>query len=63
VEIGSGLSECYDNFHFADEVGSSGLDFDYRIKPGVVKTRNAVKLLRYLGYPDIVLDELDTEEG
>ena len=45
------LADLYDNRHFADRLDEGGLDFDYRIKPGILSTCNAIDLLERIGYP------------
>ena len=45
------LKENYDFFYFSEKVDSKGLNFDYKLKRGVSKTRNAIKLLDHIGYP------------
>jgi DNA mismatch repair ATPase MutS len=37
------------NVHFEDQFGADGLTFDYRIRPGVVRTSNALALMRSVG--------------
>ena len=37
------------NFHFGDSFDGSELVFDYQMKPGVVKTSNALELMRSIG--------------
>jgi DNA mismatch repair ATPase MutS len=37
------------NFHFEDSFDGSELIFDYQMKPGVVKTSNALELMRSIG--------------
>lgn len=37
------------NAHFEDRVDAGALVFDYKLKPGVVQTSNALKLMRELG--------------
>jgi DNA mismatch repair ATPase MutS len=37
-------------------VGQEGLNFDYTIKKGISNTRNAVKLMDYIGYPKSIID-------
>jgi len=37
------------NFHFADTGDPSGLQFDYRLRPGVVERSNALSIVRSLG--------------
>lgn len=38
-----------DNVHFADTGGSGALEFDYRLRPGLIRTSNALNLVRLLG--------------
>lgn len=50
------LSESHDFYHFNEKVSDkSGLSFDYKLKNGVLKTGNAIRLLRYLGYPEEII--------
>jgi hypothetical protein len=37
------------NFHFEDHLENGQLRFDYKLTPGVVKTSNALKLMRSIG--------------
>ncbi len=37
------------NVHFADALDGGGLRFDYRMRPGVVQTSNALALMRSIG--------------
>jgi hypothetical protein len=37
------------NVHFEDRFENGTLDFDYRLKPGVVRTSNAIALMRSVG--------------
>jgi hypothetical protein len=37
------------NVHFADELDEGTLRFDYRMRPGVVRTSNAIALMRAVG--------------
>lgn len=39
------------NVHFADSADSGGLDFDYRLRPGVVQRSNALAIVEMLGIP------------
>ena len=49
------LKENYDFFYFSEKVDSKGLNFDYKLKKGVSKTRNAIKLLDHIGYPKEII--------
>lgn len=47
------VDKRYAPFYFSEEVDEKeGLKFDYKIKNGVSPTRNAIKLLRFIGYPE-----------
>ncbi len=37
------------NCHFEDSIEDGKLKFDYRLKPGVVRTSNALKLMQAVG--------------
>ena len=39
------------------KVGKTGLEFDYKLKKGVSITRNALKILGFLGYPSEIVGE------
>jgi hypothetical protein len=43
------LAPVADNVHFADAFDAGGLTFDYKMRPGVVKTSNALALMRAVG--------------
>ncbi|MBL4935749.1 MutS family DNA mismatch repair protein [Clostridium sp. YIM B02515] len=53
TEIVDSRYECY---YFTEDVDDEGLKFDYLIRKGVSPTRNAIKLLKYLGYPEEVIN-------
>jgi hypothetical protein len=49
AEIAGALGSCAANFHFEDRVEDGQLRFDYRLSPGVVRTSNALQLMRSIG--------------
>lgn len=56
-ELSDMLKENYDFYHFSEEVDSeNGLKFDYKLKKGISKTRNAIRLLEYVGYPKRIVE-------
>jgi DNA mismatch repair ATPase MutS len=57
LELAERLDGTCDIYHFTDNVDDTGLKFDYLLKPGVATTRNAIALLKYLGYPKEITDE------
>jgi DNA mismatch repair ATPase MutS len=56
-ELSNMLKENYDFYYFSENVDKkNGLSFDYKIKKGVSQTRNAIKLLDYMGYPKEIIE-------
>jgi DNA mismatch repair ATPase MutS len=37
------------NYHFEDQLQAGSLAFDYKLKPGIVQTSNALELMRSIG--------------
>lgn len=63
LEVPLLLDNEYAAFHFSECVDATGISFDYQLKPGITQTRNAINLLRYLGYPDeIFADAMEAKE-
>lgn len=54
VELARYLPDDYAMFHF-DETGEIDRPFDYRLKAGVCRTRNALKLMESIGYPAAIV--------
>lgn len=56
IELTEILASTYANYHFEENITDNGLVFDYRIRQGPAVTKNAIRLLHYMGYEeDIVL--------
>ena len=49
TQIPALLGERAANYHFEDRIEDSRLTFDYKLKPGIVETSNALKLMRAIG--------------
>jgi hypothetical protein len=45
--------------HFTDAVTEEGLRFPYALEDGIATTRNAIQLLRELGFPETIPDAAD----
>lgn len=51
------LKNIYEFYYFSESVDSEiGLNFDYKLKKGITQTRNAIKLLDYIGYPKEIIE-------
>jgi hypothetical protein len=55
--IAQALAADYDNAHFTHRVDADGLEFDYRLREGIVEAGNAFRLLQLLGYPAEILGD------
>ena len=49
TQIPTLLGERAANYHFEDRIEDGGLIFDYKLKPGIVETSNALKLMHAIG--------------
>lgn len=52
IELTQLVAEAYVNYHFQEEISEHGLIFNYQLREGPSETRNAIKLLRHVGYPE-----------
>jgi len=59
IELTRILSDKYDNFHFREQVMDDGIVFDYKLKNGPSTTRNAIKLLGFMGFADSIVEEAE----
>ena len=56
VTIAERTSDRYRLYYFTDRADATGLTFDYRIRPGIVASRNAIRLLELIGYPRDIIE-------
>jgi DNA mismatch repair ATPase MutS len=61
LELAERLNGQCDFYHFTGNVDKNGLKFDYLLKPGIATTRNAIALLKYLGYPKEITEKAQQE--
>lgn len=56
LELAKILAGYYNNYHFEETVEENNVVFDYKLREGSTKTRNAIKLLNMIGYdPSVTL--------
>jgi hypothetical protein len=60
IELTDLLKEEYTLHHFSEIINGDKVDFDYKLKSGKLKTRNAIRILEINRYPDSVIDEAKT---
>lgn len=61
MELAERLNGQCDFYYFTGNVDENGLKFDYLLKPGIAATRNAIALLKYLGYPKEITEKAQQE--
>ena len=57
IELTDMLAEEYELYHFSEIVDDKNVDFDYKLKEGKLKNRNAIRILQLNNYPDEVVNE------
>jgi Mismatch repair ATPase (MutS family) len=57
IELADLLKEEYELYHFSEKVDDRTVDFDYKLKEGKLKNRNAIKILQINDYPDTIVKE------
>lgn len=57
IELTDILKDKYNLFYFTEDIDKEGMVFDYKLKQGVCRTRNAVKLLKFLNYPEEIIEK------
>ncbi len=57
IELADMLIDDYELYHFSEFVYGKNVDFDYKIKGGKLKNRNAIRILKANDYPDNIIKE------
>ena len=60
IELAELLKSQFDLYHFSEMVDKQTVAFDYKLKNGKLKNRNAIKILEINGYPPEIIDEAIT---
>ena len=63
IELTRLLEGIYHNYHFEEEVNDQDIYFPYRLMPGRAMTRNAIKLLKLMGYDNQIIEEAEEAAG
>lgn len=61
IELTEMLSEYYTNYHFEEDMKDDDVKFSYRLLEGPATTRNAIKLLKIIGYDDSITASAEQE--
>jgi len=57
IELADLLKTQFDLYHFSEIVDKQTVDFDYKLKDGKLKNRNAIKILEINDYPPEIINE------
>jgi DNA mismatch repair ATPase MutS len=57
IELTDMLAEEYELYHFSETVNNKNVGFDYKLKVGKLKNRNAIRILEINDYPKEVVKE------
>lgn len=56
IELTYILEKNFNNYHFQEEIKNNDIIFDYKLYSGRSKTRNAIKILSFIGYDKEIVD-------
>lgn len=51
------LSKDFEMFYFTENIHENSLNFDHTIKPGFLKTTNAIKIAEIENFPQLIIDQ------
>lgn len=57
IELADLLLDEYELYHFSEKVDQKTVDFDYKLKEGRLKNRNAIRILQINDYPEVIINE------
>lgn len=57
IELADLLKNEYELYHFSEIVDHKSVDFDYKLKEGKLKDRNAIRILQINDYPEELIQE------
>lgn len=60
VELTYILEDLFDNYHFQETITDDDIKFDYKLHTGRAETRNAIKLLGFMGYDKDLVARADS---
>lgn len=57
IELTYLLEDKFDNYHFQEDITDKEIKFDYKLYNGRTQSRNAIKLLGFIGYSDYIVNK------
>ena len=59
LELTTMVNDRFHNYHFQEDIRENDIEFDYILRKGPATSRNAIAILRYLGYPKEIHENAD----
>jgi DNA mismatch repair ATPase MutS len=59
IELTHLLEDLFENYHFEETITNKDIEFDYKLHKGRSQTRNAIKLLEFMGYDENIVTSAD----
>lgn len=59
LELTNIVNKGFHNYHFKESIQENDITFDYLLRHGPATSRNAIAILRYLGYPKLIYENAD----
>jgi hypothetical protein len=59
IDLARLLQTFWDRYHFREYVEDGALQFDFKLRPGLSSSRNALRLLAACGYPEAVVADAE----
>jgi DNA mismatch repair ATPase MutS len=59
IELSKMLEEEFDLYHFVETIENKEFHFDHKLKPGPLRTRNAIRILEISNYPKEIIEEAE----
>ena len=57
IELCGMLAPRFSMYHFEEQIQEDQMVFDYQLRPGPASTRNAIRLLKLMGFADQVVEK------
>jgi DNA mismatch repair ATPase MutS len=57
IELADLLLDNYILYHFSEQMDKKTVDFDFKLKEGKLKNRNAIRILEINDYPEVIITE------
>lgn len=59
LELTNIVNDNFHNYHFKEDTKEHDITFDYILRHGPATSRNAIAILKYLGYPKLIYENAD----